>query len=234
MVEKIALEGSLSFSRSLEVRVRVYYSTYHLWAAKQFTRIAREIEDAHSAGDPVSKIEHRAYVTGALVSSVAFMEAAINEILQDAAENHQSYTAPLDQETQALLAAFWRLMEDRGSRFPILDKYQFALSCSRQVQFPKGENPYQDAALLIRLRNELVHYKPKTLGRSDTHKLDDLKHKFPPSKLMEGTGNPYFPDKCLGYGCAEWAVNSSKNFADSFFEKIGVVPNYQRVSHENG
>ncbi len=47
---------------------------------------------------------------------------------------------------------------------------------------------------------------------------------------MSGSGNSYFPDKALGKGCTEWAVKSARNFADSFFKRIGVEPNYQKIS----
>jgi hypothetical protein len=46
---------------------------------------------------------------------------------------------------------------------------------------------------------------------------------------MSGSDNRYFPDKALGKGCAKWAVKSARNFADSFFKRIGIIPNYQKA-----
>jgi hypothetical protein len=104
---------------------------------------------------------------------------------------------------------------------------------ARKQPFERDKQPYQNVYLLIRLRNELIHYTPKTLGGSDKHELEiQLKGKFPTNRLMEGSGNPFFPDHCLGGGCAEWALNSSKRFVDEFFLKIGVTPNYQRVDFD--
>ncbi|MGE5443122.1 MAG: hypothetical protein ACM3SR_00780 [Ignavibacteriales bacterium] len=212
------------------IKMRAYYSSYHLWAANHFVQLGVNIETAHS-GKPIFIIEHRTYVTNAIFSSVAFMEAAINEIFQDATDNHQSYISPLDADTQALMVTLWDLTEERNrSAFSVLDKYQIALTFAREKPFPKGDLLYQDTDLVIKLRNELVHYKPKTLGGSDIHKFENsLRGKFPLNALMNGSGNPFFPDKCLGYGCAQWAVNSCKNYVDTFFAKLGIIPNYERV-----
>jgi len=68
------------------------------------------------------------------------------------------------------------------------------------------------------------------LSIKNKHKLDDiLRPKFLPNKMMEGSGNNFFPDKALGKGCAEWSLQSVKDFADEFFEKMNIEPNYQKV-----
>ena len=33
----------------------------------------------------------------------------------------------------------------------------------------------------------------------------------------------FFPDRCLGYGCAKWAIVSARAFADEFYNRMGVV-----------
>ena len=129
------------------------------------------------------------------------------------------------------LADKWEQTEGRNKHVYILKKYQFALKFAQQPIFIKNEPPYKDVGLLIRLRNELVHYKPETLGGTDIHDLQgELETKFPINALMANSGNPFFPDKCLGYGCAKWALISSKTFADEFFNKLGLTPHYKRAS----
>ena len=56
-----------------------------------------------------------------------------------------------------------------------------------------------------------------------------MESKFSLNKIYEQSGNPDFPDKMLSKGCAEWSLLSVKNFADEFFDRIGVEPNYQKV-----
>jgi len=36
------------------------------------------------------------------------------------------------------------------------------------------------------------------------------------------TGNAFLPDRCLGYGCARWAVETSVEFVNEFWKRIGL------------
>lgn len=162
------------------------------------------------------------------------MEAAINELFQDVADGHESYVSGLDAESKCIASEFWTFTEKRNrSAFSVLDKYQLALTFLRKPQLEPGQRPFQDASLVVRLRNELVHYKPSSLGGETEHLLArQLSGKFDDNTLMRGSGNPWFPDKCLGHGCADWSVRAVVAFADEFFGRIGVEPNYQRVKFQ--
>lgn len=215
------------------VLMRVYYSSYHLWGARHFALLAGEIEDAHN-GRSTFDIKHRAYVTNSLLSSVAFMEAAINELYEDAFDEHSGYLSTLSQEMRNLLADFWSMTEkENKSTISLLDKYQLALRFCGKNPLSKGESPYQEVDSIVKIRNTLTHYKPQSLGGDNLHRLEGrLRGRFQENKLMFGSDNPYFPDKVLGKGCADWAVASAGTFTDKFFSEIGVVPNYQRVSFD--
>ena len=229
-VQPLALTVS---ANPVTITMRAYYSSYHLWAAKHFCELAKNAEN--EPGDHTRfDIKHRAYVTNSILSAVAFLEAAINELYQDAADNHESYITKLNADSKQLMSDFWQFTEERNrSAFNLLDKYQIALTFLRKPQFDSGQSPYQDVTLVVRLRNELVHFKPKSLGGDVEHKLArQLRGKFAENKLMDGSGNPWFPDKCLGHGCAQWAVASVTNFADQFFAAIDVEPNYQRIEFD--
>lgn len=216
------------------IKRRDYYSSYHLWAAKHFVILTNDIEKAHT-GRSKFDIEHRSFVTSAIFSSVAFMEAAINEFFQDAFDEHKSYIAALDKEIMAAIGDWWKENGEHnikaGSRISVLDKYQRALIIAQKEPFLRGQSPYQDAKLVIVLRNALVHYKLKTQGGGDTHYLEDKlqSKKFALNKMMIGGGDPFFPHKCLGHGCAEWSVTSSLKLVDAFFDKLGITPNYQKA-----
>jgi hypothetical protein len=111
---------------------------------------------------------------------------------------------------------------------PTLDKYVAALACCSAHPLDRGAAPFQDAELLVRLRNALMHFTPRSVAEDDPHELGDiLKKRFKPNPLMGQSGNPYFPDKCLGAGCAAWAFRSAKAYSDEFYERIRVTPNYQ-------
>lgn len=63
--------------------MRGYMLLQHLWAAEHFARLALEYEAAHT-GEPQRWVRHRSYVITAVAESVAFLEAFINELFQDA------------------------------------------------------------------------------------------------------------------------------------------------------
>ena len=73
-----------------------------------------------------------------------------------------------------------------------------------------------------------MHFTPEWAAADEPHKFDNLKKKFKSNSLMDGAGNAYFPDKCLGAGSSKWAIDSVKMLADEFFARINVTPNYMK------
>lgn len=212
----------------MSVSLRAYFSSYHLWAARAFCASAEAIEAAHT-GPASFDISHRAFVINAILSSAAFAEAAINEIYQDAADGHASYTKDLDEAAVAILADYWNMTEVKGkSHVSTLDKYQLALRFLGHEPLDASTQPYQDANLVMKLRNTLVHYKPESISPGEKHRLSQqLQGKFDSNRLFEGSGNPFFPDHCLGFGCATWAITSVTGLADEFFARIDIQPHYK-------
>lgn len=217
----------------MRVVMRSYLSTHHLWGAYHLADLAKKIEDEHTGR---SKFDwtHRAYTIGAITGSVAFLEAAINEIYKDAADEHQSYLISLSQEKLEKLRLIWELTEGRNKHVNILDKYQFALKYLGHEPIECGRVLLENAQLVIELRNALIHYKPETGWSGDQSKFEaklarKLIGKYSTNKLFEGAGNRFFPDHCLGYGCCMWTIDSVKGFADEVFRRIDISPNYQQV-----
>jgi hypothetical protein len=58
-----------------------------------------------------------------------------------------------------------------------------------------------------------------------------LKNKFPENPLAQ-KNQQFFPDKCLGHGCAEWAVQNSLEFTDQFFKNIDLSAPYDGIKNE--
>lgn len=116
---------------------RAYFSTYHLWAAKHFLDLANKIEK-NGQIEPVFSIEHRAYVHNSVLSSVAFLEAAINELFQDAYDEHQSYIQGLDAQIIKELAKHWANTELKRKFEKTLQKYQQALIIAGKETMIKG------------------------------------------------------------------------------------------------
>ena len=57
-----------------------------------------------------------------------------------------------------------------------------------------------------------------------------LRTKFPPNALVPAKA-PWFPDRCLGAGCATWAVKTVQVFSDDFCHRMGI-PTRARVGKE--
>ena len=222
----------------VSISTRTYFSIQHLESAALFARNAYDIEKNYNGIFSVELFsQHRAYVTGSILSSAFFLEAAINELFADTVEPNSEIAKKIDPTTFQMLGKMWNLGVPRTAGFTILQKYEIALSVAQKQVFDCGKAPYQDVGLLVRLRNSLVHYEPEWIktpssddfGPDDIHKYEKgFTGKFLVNPLA-GQGNPFYPDKCLGYGCAEWAVNSSINFADDFFLRMGLLPPYDHV-----
>lgn len=212
------------------VSMRSYFSTYMLWAARDFASKAAAIETSHK-GESRFDLEHRAYVLGAVTSAAGFLEAMINELFQDAHDNHgikdDGYIAPLPQRTRQLMAGWWAAS---GEGFePVLEKYQLLLLFADQPRLEKGAEPYQSADLLIRLRNALIHYKSESVSADVEHRFTKgLRGRFHDNRLTEGSGNPWWPDHALGAGCAKWAFESAEALADVVSDAVQISPNYRR------
>lgn len=112
--------------------MRMYFSTYHFWAAHHFSKLAGEIEDKYD-GRSIFNIEHRAYVINSILSSIAFLGAAINELYQDAYDSYLPYLKNLDQKVISVLSDLWDMTEQNNKSFLyILDKYQITLRVAKK------------------------------------------------------------------------------------------------------
>jgi hypothetical protein len=220
----------------VRVSVRNYFSSYLLWSAEHASARAAEIEAAF-AGPIHFDPEHRACVLTAVLASSNFLEAMINELYQDAHDGHgisgDGYLAPLADDARQMLARLWSGTA-QGSKLRPLEKYQLLLIACGQPTLDQGAAPYQDAQLVIQLRNAIAHYQPEDLSIDTPSKIErELKGKFADNSLMAGPGNPWWPDHCLGHGCAEWAWQSALALADRVSSRVGISPNYSRLRKDS-
>lgn len=94
------------------------------------------------------------------------MEALVNEVFQDVSDapdgldNMNARIRPLTRRCRLIIKEFWKDASD-GEHVRTLKKYQMALLFASKSKLDEGNNPYQDAKLLVQLRNRLVHFRPK-------------------------------------------------------------------------
>ncbi len=239
----IFLSGTASESETATatLTVGVYFSRFHIQSAALFARQAAEIEKAYAGkGDDEQIANHRAFVTGAIFTAVAFIEAIINELYGNVYQSFSRVTDHLPPTAVAVMAAVWEEELKGRIQFSSLKKFQLALEWVGKESFPKGMSPYQEVDELIKLRNALIHYRTlwdgPSKGKSGEDKVHDL------SRMLETRfskkANPlvkpgsHFLHSYLSHACAQWAVDSSLNFVDTFFSKIDLLPApYEDVRH---
>ncbi len=231
----VQVSDSLQLADVARVSMRHYFSTYLLWSAEHNAVQAGSIEAAHD-GPPRFDARHQSHVLDSILASAAFLEAAVNELYQDAYDGHgtsgDGYIAPLKPETRKLLAEVWR-ETDEGVRMRPLDKYQLLLASAGLEPLDRGEQPYQDARLVTQLRNTIAHFQPEDVSAEWPHKLGArLRGKFEENRLMAGAGNPWWPSHCLGAGCAAWAAAAAESLTAHVCAHLGIRPNYQRLRED--
>jgi hypothetical protein len=228
----------------VQIFARNYLSVTHIVAAAHFAKLSAELEvdetkiflgPGRFSEDWL--LEHNAHVTASILSSVAFLEAAINELYADAFGNQTDQLRELDSRSLDLLARHWaKTKSDR--KIGTLEKYQCALKVSGRETFEEGKTPYQNAKSVVALRNALVHYVPESRETASfvNHEIafvkdleKRLKGKFPSSPLYRNSGEAFFPARCLSAGCAKWVVKNCLTFTDAFFLRLGVTPIYDGV-----
>jgi hypothetical protein len=207
------------FSDSVSRRVKHNLSKQHLGAAAFFASEARGIEAATSTPDDSVKAKHRAHVTAAVLCSVAFLEASINELHLSARDQDSTALPTFDSRLFQMFGLFWEQVE----MYPTLKKHQVALVLAGKDQFDRGTSPYQEAEALVKLRDCLIHYKPEWDDETGHHqKLEDrLRNRFALNPYA-AAGALWFPHRCLGAGCAEWSVATTYVFSDDFCSRLQI------------
>lgn len=197
-------------------------------------------------------MEYKAHAISSVIFATEFLEAAINKILVDAEDFIDSSSS--EYPAWQGVKDNWAINKHTPNTSEILRKFDVALTSARNPGLVSKRLSYQDihllstftdVDLLINLRNAYIHYIPKwrtvlfenlLVEEVDEKKIDALrmdsiqkKEKFPLSQLLPvGSTRPFFPEKCLGHGCAAWAVNASMQFADEFYKEMNKairVPN---------
>lgn len=201
------------------------FGTFHLKSAIALSNLAIDFEKNNSKYNVNTlpeklKIEHRAYVTGTIFHSFAAVEALINEFYSAASGGRLNDTQNLDPNFLNTLATLW---DETGiEKVEVLNKYQTVFRIGKK-QTNKGTAEYQNVNNLRVLRNALMHFKPEPSDDLKDHKKieTELKTKFSKNPYSDST-QEYFPNQCLGAGCAEWAVKSSYAFIEDFYSRLGI------------
>jgi len=213
------------------VGIAHHLSLTHIRNSAFFAKSASLIENnPNGRSSEGLRQQHMSYVMGAILSAVSFLEANINEFFWEVSETTSDRVKELDVGLKELLTGFWK-QNSILSRYSILEKYQLVLVLARKPIMDKGKEPYQPVDDLIQLRNTMVHYKPEWVFGKPLSLEERLRGKFELNPLAP-QGSIFFPYRCLSFGCSKWAIESSLQFTDEFYKRIGVAPGYEHIRQE--
>ena len=214
----------MHFSGTLSTDVRYTFTGQFIEAATLFARRARLIE-----GMPADKLdeelrsEHRGLVAAAVMQCVATLETEASEICIYGPGSHLG-SSGTNNSAQQFLAPLADVIDNQET----LRRFDLILHLLQRPALVKGHEPYQSAALVVRLRNEITHYKSKWGQDMESSKLfgslKALRHQPPP--FMSPNVN-FFPHQCLSADCAKWAVESTVAFLDAVYDKLEVASRFE-------
>jgi hypothetical protein len=215
---------------AVRVASRHHFASEHLWNARHLARLCQERENelvAQNAYEP--DIEQRSLCVSSVLASVAFLEALINEVWQDAADTpageDNQRLAGLSRLEVARLRELWQ-SDGVERNLKLLDKYSVALVAADKPALDKGREPFGSIKVAVRLRNALVHFIPELQWHDEEHALEPaLRGKFAENPLPI-VGRPWYPHKALGAGCAQWAWSKCLDFAKEWWQQMGLERNF--------
>jgi hypothetical protein len=203
---------------SFNSQVRTSLTMQFMMAAVLQVREAVSIE----AMDPTDvteqhQVAHRGYAVGSIMQATAVLECEIWEVMVYGPGHHLGSNGT-DVAAREFLAPMADLIDREGP----LTRYRRVLHLLKKEPLDTGGAIWENAKLVVQLRNELMHYKSKWSSELERTKflnrLQDMKHPKPPFVPSLGS---FFPYECLSAACASWAVQSCIGFLRAFYENLG-------------
>jgi hypothetical protein len=204
-----------------EVDVRYSFTAQYLVASAMFARESADIERAHPKNPPEDlRTRHRGFVTAAVMQSAAAVEAESAEITLHGPWHHLG-SDKADRRTLDFLQPLADFIDKQES----LDRYQTILHVLNKGEMPKDRSPWQDMSTLVKLRNELIHFKStwgQEMDRSRffSGRLPSLRLAPPP--FVDCASQNFFPHQVLGAACAAWAVKTAVAFIEEVYKMLGI------------
>lgn len=175
--------------------------------------------------------EHKAYSLGTIYTLIGFLETSINDLFHNAKENFTGQLVGIEKHI-AKLSTFEEddiynklAKEIRDNIKPsILRKYQYALQLMEMTFIDVKDEKLVDLITLIYIRNSFIHHYAtwRECGSDTKSEYEELKGRFAENPFYQDKGNPFFPEKLLGYGFLQWSIELSIRFVIEFYNKIGL------------
>lgn len=214
----------MPFRDTVTLDTRYTFTGQYLESSAIFVRRARSIEvGASSQTDDSTRCEHRGLVCAVIMQCAAALETEAHEVC---AYGPGAYLGSndTDHEAQRFLSPIADVIDDQNT----MSRFDLILHLLKKPPLDRGAEPYQSAALVVRLRNELIHYKSHWGAQMESSKLysalQSLRHEPP---TFTNSSMNFFPHRCLSAACSAWALSSVVAFLEHFYSVIGVPSRFR-------
>ncbi len=226
---------TLSVSDSLEIGIRDYVSLSHVWSACFMARSCGALEQTDDAL-PDRHDRHFAFFCASIGAAADFLDASINELIQDARDDQRggpTQRMSANQVTALALTPPLASLRREG----VLDKYDIAAKAAGVVPPLRGQSIGQDAALVLAVKNALSHWVPELVTTvaddSSAISVQEMERRLKKLQLapnpFAGPGHPFFPRRAATHGLAAWCCTTAMAYVEEYFGRFGVVPPFQHL-----
>ena len=196
---------------------RYSFTAQFLCSSAIFARRCAAIERADP--DEETRTEHRGLVTAAIMQCTAAIEAESAELTIHGPGYHLGSDG-IDRRGRDFLVPLAELID----RQEVMERYTTILHLLGKRPLSKGNKPSQHMAILVKVRNELVHYKSQwgeDMERRDLFKALQQLHLSKPPFVSLDTN--FFPHQFLGAACAAWSVRTAVTFLNTVYERLEII-----------
>ncbi|SDJ90347.1 hypothetical protein [Natronorubrum texcoconense] len=230
---------------SVDVHVRTTVWKWPLYLMDSLLRDVEQIEadQSEKPSEPV-KMEYTAKSAGCIISSAALLESVANTVIFDIEQGTPAmkrYEFDVEQVQSNIRSEYKSIYDEKDCSFiyaKVPKKYDKILEFSGSPVFTRHQNPYQNASIVTKLRNQAIHAKPEyvttqaEIGDTPTYgEYQSLQGALQGKAAKNPYSNaPLF--EFFSHGYAEWAAQSVLQLIDEFYSRLGVVPIYETSIEE--
>jgi hypothetical protein len=201
------------------VDTRYSFVSQFLCSSAIFARRCAEIERINPDNpDEPTRSEHRGLVTAAILQCAAAVEAETAELTMHGPGSHLGSNG-----TDAKMGKFLAPLTEIIDGLETLKRYKLILHILDKPPLITDEQPWRDMAVLVKLRNEITHYKSKSGEEMKRQKLFKTLQDLHLAKASFASPySSFFPEHFLSAACAGWCVHTAVAFLNAFYERLGI------------
>ena len=215
---ELSVDDRMGQGDSPQHALRTYLSLKHLTSASTLAGMARRGKVGFQ-----EQLLRDALAVGAIFTAVAFVEAVINEIWEDAVDERVRLGLPR-------LGWIRELPRKQFDRFtkqkPTLWRYQRTLEGCQLEEMDRQADPFLAVEACIQLRHAFTHYRPGWSAVDEPSPIDELlagKFEIDFDSVggqVPSNGAGLFPRGCMTRECADWAIGACGDFVREFLDRM--------------